>query len=278
MLSTKPNIELLQAEIDEDDQSFFRLRVGKTIKYLTIEPGLYSTEDMCFGPSLLSILPAFPPGDWNDGLIARNPETGQPFFARAMNTKLPSVMNTWHNVSIDYADIEVGEKLRTGVYEVTVASPLFETVVVAKFARFSWEIAYLDNETRAYQWIDGHDIAPRFLGHLTEDNGDDKRVIGFLMERVTGARHAGARPGDAAACQTALGRLHRLGIRHGDVNRFNFLVQGGRAVLIDFDTARKCDHADELRRESEMLEAALLDASGRGGGGILCRAGTGGAE
>lgn len=67
----------------------------------------------------------------------------------------------------------VGEKLRTGVYEVTC--PRFDTFVVAKFARFEWEIQYLENETVAYEWIDGRKIGPRFLGHLTE--GD--RVIGF---------------------------------------------------------------------------------------------------
>lgn len=66
-------MEVLQAEVDENDQSFFRLRVdGRAIKYLTVEPGLYSAEDMCFGPSLLSILPNFPPGDWNDGLVVRD--------------------------------------------------------------------------------------------------------------------------------------------------------------------------------------------------------------
>ena len=49
-------IDLLQAEADGNDQSLLRLFVeDRTIKYITIEPGIYSTEYMCFGPSLVSI-------------------------------------------------------------------------------------------------------------------------------------------------------------------------------------------------------------------------------
>ncbi|KAI9035007.1 ankyrin repeat domain-containing protein [Aspergillus affinis] len=56
-------IDLLQAEVDENDQSFFRLLVdGRTVKYITVEPSIYSAEDICFGPSLVSILPEIPPG------------------------------------------------------------------------------------------------------------------------------------------------------------------------------------------------------------------------
>ncbi|GES57890.1 alpha-galactosidase agla [Aspergillus terreus] len=177
-MDNHPKIELLQAEVDENDESFFRLLVdGQTIKYITIESGIYSTEDMCFGPSLVSILPELPPGDWNDGLVARDAD-GRAHFASAQHTQFPGVQNTWHGTYIDYMDLSVGRKLRTGIYEVRCAS--FNNAVVAKFARFSWEIQYMENETAAYQWISGHDIGPQFLGHLTE-NG---RVIGFLIEYI----------------------------------------------------------------------------------------------
>lgn len=88
------------------------------------------------------------------------------------------------------------------------------------------------------------------------------------MERVTNARHACL--SDIAACQQTLDRLHQLGILHGDINRFNFLIHGSKAVLIDFDTARKCDDQDALRKEFETLPSYLQDTSRRGGGGILC--------
>ena len=49
-------IDLLQAEADGNDQSLLRLFVDdRTIKYITIEPGIYSTEYMCLGLSLVSI-------------------------------------------------------------------------------------------------------------------------------------------------------------------------------------------------------------------------------
>ncbi|KAJ0414688.1 alpha-galactosidase A precursor [Aspergillus carlsbadensis] len=211
-MNKQPKIELLQAEVDEDDQSLFRLLVdGHSIKYITIEPGIYGAEDMCFGPSLVSLLPDLPPGNWNDGLVAKNPDDGQAHFAHARVTQFPAVQNTWHATTVDYLDLAIGRKLRTGIYEAT--SSLFGAEsIIAKFARFPWEIGYLESETTAYQWINGHSFGPRFLGHLTEND----RVIGFLLERITGARHAGAE--DVEVCQEALSRLHGLGVRHGDIN------------------------------------------------------------
>jgi predicted Ser/Thr protein kinase len=262
-MGSQPQIDLLQAEADEEYESHFRILVdGNTIKYVTIDAGLYPIDDMCFGPSLVALLPELPPGDWNDGLIAKHPQTGDPYFASATRTQFPGVQHQWHKLYIDYQDLVVGKRVRSGIYEVTC--PQFNTtVVIAKFARFDWEIQYMENETTAYEWIDGHAIGPRFLGHLTEDG----RVIGFLVERITDARHADAN--DLAVCQQILGRLHELGVWHGDTNRFNFLVRGSQAVLIDFDTARKCDDKDVLRKEFEGLEGCFMDESGRGGGGYL---------
>lgn len=261
-MGNQPVIELLQAEVDENDQSFFRVLVdGLSIKYITVEPDIYSTEDMCFSPSLVSVLPTFPIGDWNDGLVAKNPNDGKPFFARVCLAPFPGVQNTWHEIYVDYLDLSIGRKLRTGIYE--AKSSLSDDIIVVKFARFPWEVQYIENETTAYQWISGHNIGPQFLGHLTE-NG---RVIGFLMERITDARHASAE--DIEVCREVLSRLHNLGVRHGDTNRFNFLIRDSKATLIDFDTAQKCDDRDSLLQESEELSACLKDMSGRGGGGLL---------
>lgn len=66
-----------------------------------------------------------------------------------------------------------------------------------------------------------------------------------------------------------LSRLHCLGIHHGDTNRFNFLIRDSKAVLIDFDSARKCDDRDALLKEFEHLPNSLEDSSHRGGGGLL---------
>lgn len=258
----QPKIELLQAEVDESDQSIFRLLVdGLSIKYVTVEPGIYSAEDMCFGPSLVSLLPKFPTGEWNDGLVAKDAKNGRPYFAYVNQTRFPGVENTWHGTYVDYLKLSILRKLRTGIYEAKCS--LFNDPVVAKFARFPWEIRYIENETTAYSWISGHDIGPQFLGHLTE-NG---RVIGFLMEHITDARHAD--PQDLEICGEVVSRLHDLGVRHGDTNRFNFLVHDSKATLIDFDTAQKCDDRNLLLQEFENLTVCLKDQSRRGGAGLL---------
>ncbi len=100
----------------------------------------------------------------------------------------------------------MGDKLRFNVYE--ASTPQFDQPIVVKFAQFPFEIPYLDSETSAYQWIQNHQIGPRFLGHLTEEG----RVIGFAMERITST------PEDLALCQQTLSKSHRLGIKHGDAD------------------------------------------------------------
>lgn len=261
-MDSQLRVELLQAEVDETEQSFFRLLVDNvSIKYITVEPGIYSTEDMCFGPSLVSLLPKFPPGDWNDGLVARDASNDRPHFVCITLTQFPSVQNTWHGTYVDYLDLLIGRKVRTGIYEAKYS--LFDDTVIVKFARFPWEVQYIENETTAYQWISGHNIGPQFLGHLTE-NG---RVIGLILERITDARYAGTQ--DIEICQEALSRLHDIGIRHGDINRFNFLIRNSTATLIDFDTAQKCQNRDTLRQELGSLTLCLQDPSSRGGGGLL---------
>ena len=61
-------IELLQASVDEDSESNFRLlHRGEFVKYVTVAPKVFANEDMCFAPTLIPLLPTFPTGDWNDG-------------------------------------------------------------------------------------------------------------------------------------------------------------------------------------------------------------------
>lgn len=91
-----PDTRLLQASVDPEDQSEFRILVDrKSIKYLTIDPGLYDVDDICFGPSLVSMLPPLPPGDWNQGHISLNTLNGRPHFARVIKVQLPAVTHLW---------------------------------------------------------------------------------------------------------------------------------------------------------------------------------------
>ncbi|MCJ1284977.1 hypothetical protein MMC26_004314 [Xylographa opegraphella] len=140
------------------------------------------------------------------------------------------------------------------------SAPQFEKPMVAKFARFEWEIGYYIAETRVYSWIDGHNIGPEFLGYLKEDG----RAIGFLIEYIEG-HHATI--SDLPACQDIVRKLHGLGILHGDLNKHNFLISERGAVLIDFETAKRSENGEIMEKELEGLEEQLLDESGIGGVG-----------
>ncbi|OJJ98532.1 hypothetical protein ASPACDRAFT_62033 [Aspergillus aculeatus ATCC 16872] len=256
-MSNNLEIKLLNCEVDKKTESYFRLLVdGKQVKYLTVEPGTYKNAEMCFGPTLYSVLPRFPAGNWNDGVVAKD-EDGRPYFIRINLTDFPGVENTWHETSIDYLNVELGERVQFEVYE--VKCPQFDDIVIAKFQPWYWYMDSMENETTVYQWLNGHGIGPRFLGHLTEHD----RVIGFFMERIPDARHAG--PADIGLCRQALSQLHALGLRHGDTNRHNFLISNGKAILIDFEATHKCDNEDLLRLEMDGLSICLADTSGLGG-------------
>jgi tRNA A-37 threonylcarbamoyl transferase component Bud32 len=54
------------------------------------------------------------------------------------------------------------------------------------------------------------------------------------MEFITGVRRAVSK--GIEACKEVLSRLHKIGVRHGDTNRVNFL-RDSKTTLIDFDMA-----------------------------------------
>ena len=81
MAEVSQGIQLLQASVDEENESHFRFLIdSKFVKYVTVAAGLYAAEYMCFAPALISLLPAFPYGDWNDVYVTRNAENGQPYL------------------------------------------------------------------------------------------------------------------------------------------------------------------------------------------------------
>lgn len=168
---------------------------------------------------------------------------------------MPGITNLWHPLSIDYLDLKLGRKLRPRVQEATCR--YFEGKIVVKLARFPWEIPLLERETQAYEWIKNTDIGPSFLAHLTEEG----RTIGFVMQHIAYAHHA--EPEEISFCQEALKRLHKLGIQHGDVNKYNILIHNESATLIDFDCATQCQDPGLLAAELLSLESKLHDLSGR---------------
>lgn len=133
--------------------------------------------------------------------------------------------------------------------------------MIAKIPRFEWKLPRIEQETRLYQLLEGSGLAPRFLGHVHE-NG---RIMGFLLERIEG------RPASLQgliACEAALEKLHGLGLIHGDVNRYNFLVtdEGEDVKLINFERFQENAGPALMSEELEDLRAEMVDESGRGRG------------
>lgn len=133
--------------------------------------------------------------------------------------------------------------------------------MIAKMARFYWEIQYIEAETRMYHLLEGQGITPRFLGHIHEAG----RIIGFLLEKIPDGQHAG--PADLGICEAALRRFHGLGFVHGDCNKYNFVIRpNGEVVLIDFDKAKACVDPAVMEEEMASLRDQLVEMTGRCGG------------
>ncbi|KAJ8123737.1 hypothetical protein ONZ43_g381 [Nemania bipapillata] len=134
--------------------------------------------------------------------------------------------------------------------------------MIAKIASFEWELPRIEQETRAYQLLEGSGLAPRFLAHIHE-NG---RIMGFLLEKLEG-RSASIQ--DLSGCEAALRKFYELGFVHGDVNRYNFLVTEDGVKLLDFECFQENASPEAMSKELESLSAQLVDESGRGGGFIF---------
>ncbi|KAH6700450.1 alpha-galactosidase A [Verticillium dahliae] len=164
---------ILSMEVDDDDSwdSYYRLRIGSQIKYLVISPGTFDRDTLSLP---LQSLPKLPTGDWTMAKIFRDKATGD------LRTR--------------------SKQLTASAFEVITprSVPTFDAsspaTMIAKIARFEWEVPRIERETIAYQLLEGSGPAPRFLAHIHE-NG---RIMGFLLEKLEG-RHASIQ--DLSACE-----------------------------------------------------------------------------
>ncbi|KAK4447880.1 alpha-galactosidase A [Podospora aff. communis PSN243] len=243
--------------------SHYRILANRNVKYITIYAGALdaaSLDDMDL--DFENVLPPLPycEDTWKSARITRNPVSGQ-LNAALSSAALPGVKTIWHPQMTDHLDIERTEYLALLTQECRRKADPGPERMVAKMARFYWEIQYMEAETRMYQVLEGRGIAPKFLGHIHEAG----RVIGFLLEKIPDGRHA--EPADLDICKAALRRFHGLGFVHGDCNKYNFIIcPNGQVVLIDFDKARTCTDPALLEAEMASLEEQLAETTGRGGG------------
>ncbi|KAI1178672.1 alpha-galactosidase A [Nemania sp. FL0916] len=265
MAVSTSSIEVLSQEIS-DEEGMYRIRSGQQVYYLTISTDVFDEDTMCRPYLLLPQLPSLSDMPSRKIKLIRN-EDGSLALA-PYHDPLQEITFIWHEKRIDVLSLPRIKRLKPGVFET-----LYEgRAAVAKIACFEWQIPSLTRETWAYQVLTatqrpsgGPLIAPEFLGHLTE-NG---RVMGFLMERLEGRA---ACPDDLTQCAALLKRLHGLGdlgLVHGDVNRYNFIVEeccrGCVVRLVDLEHAQ--DYDEKLAQaELESLPAELAEETGRGSG------------
>lgn len=256
---------VLSMEVDDEDsfESEYRLRIGNQVKYLVISPGTFDRDTLSFPIPSLPRLPC--QEEWTVAHISRDEISGD-LKTSISNRTLAGVKCRWHQTQVDCLELERTKQLTTMAFEAVSHSlrPVIRSsaTIIAKIARFEWEIPRIEHETRAYQLLEGSGLAPLFLGHIHE-NG---RIIGFLLEKIEG-RFASSQ--DLSICETALGKLHELGFKHGDVNRYNFLVTEEGVKLLDFECLLENGSPESMRKELESLRAELVDESGRGGGFIF---------
>lgn len=88
--------------------------------------------------------------------------------------------------------------------------------------------------------------------------------MGLVLEEVEGRP---ANIGDLSRCGSALQRLHDRGLLHGDVNKYNFIVQDETVRLVDFEKSQTCPgDAESMQDERTSLYDQLTEQTGRGGG------------
>ncbi|KAM9875415.1 alpha-galactosidase A [Verticillium dahliae] len=257
---------ILSMEVDDDDsfESEYRLRIGNQVKYLIISPGTFDRDTLSFP---LQSLPSLPYNEeWTVANISRDGASGD-LKTSILNRTLPGVKCQWHHALVDCLELEKTKQLTVMAFEAVPHSMLpislpSPATMIAKIARFEWELPRIEQETRAYQLLEGSGLAPCFLAHVHE-NG---RIMGFLLEKLEG-RPASFQ--DLSVCETALGKFHERGLVHGDVNRYNFLVTEEGAKLLDFERFRENASPKSMSKELENLRAELVDESGRGGGFIF---------
>lgn len=273
MANTTPSMpEIISMEVCGVDDSEYRIRAGDRIRYAVVAPGTFDR------PTLSMPLDAFPPlpyqDDWTVAHISRDPDTNE-LTASLSSRELAGVdgADIWHPVVIDCLWLKKLELLTPATYECswsqgqvlhrygsqTAAS---NPTMIAKIARFEWEMPRIVQETRAYRLLEGTGLAPRFLGHIHEHG----RIMGFLLEKIQG-REGGV--GDLSRCRDALGRLHSLGVVHGDVNRYNFLVGEESVRMIDFEGSVVGGSQSLMEKEMHSLVDELAETTGRGGGFIF---------
>ena len=273
MANNGNDIEILAQEID-NGAGTFRVRLGNKVRYLNIQKGVFPESTLDYPAALVPALmrepECLPRGEWTDVDISRS-------SSGVISATVPTYDDDDIEIEIgDLPTVEVltlpKENIRPGVDETEWHGPDGTDAAVpaiAKIACFHDQLPRIEKETWAYRTLEDAykqgrlqtAVFPRFLAQIVEHG----RPMGVLVEMLKGD-HAGI--DDLAECTAVVRQLHSAGIVHGDLNRFNFVVDrrnGGKIVrVVDFEKATPfAEEAAEA--ELQSLADKLRDESGIGG-------------
>lgn len=265
-------LKLISMEVGSPrHENFFRILAGSSVKYITTGPDALDREALMDMPlNFANILPPLPYNQaaWNTARVFRNANSQKLEFELSTR-EMAGVSNIWHPTLVDFLHLQKIKSMGPNVQLCTLNPDSTHDhlngagqSVIAKMARFDWEVRYIAHENLAYQLLHGTDAGPRVLGQIHEQG----RVIGILLEKVQG-RSAGI--DDLPQCLAVLKRLHSMRILHGDCNRHNFIIRPeGEATVIDFSEFNENATDEELVAEEKSLAGKLEDTSGLGDYGV----------
>lgn len=242
--STYPTIRVITTTKRNDRESFLRVLLNdNSIKYLVLRSDVNGCKDLINGGTLLRFLKDefFNSNRWNFATFTRHSYIDRRDVILNLSAPIGNA-KTWYLHRHDWTSIKLGQELKPNVNTAEDRHRPDQSYVIKYMHLPPTATEYTINkkaevETEIYRLIQGHDIGPRFLGHMMEG----ERCVGAVLERIVGRA---ANPGDVEACSAVVRRLHALGIVHGDLHERNFIITPTRAVLIDFATSFVCRHRD----------------------------------
>ncbi|OBT78252.1 hypothetical protein VF21_02982 [Pseudogymnoascus sp. 05NY08] len=226
--------EVLSLDLEEDDY-LYRIRRGHRIVYVSVlHADIVPPEHRTEGSRILSHLRRLPgwDGEWRTLTV------------RKRDGAVECTVNEFEAHKLDSGAVDA------------CAGPAFNLLEL----EFKHELEALERKVRVYGALRNREfsLCPGFIGYVYEEEKD--RVLGFLMEEMHG-RHPDIR--DLGACEDTVEQLHGVGVVHGDLNKYNIIVSGNVAKLIDFEVSTFLEdgHHEEAKDELRKLADQLLDTS-----------------
>ncbi|KAF2967375.1 hypothetical protein GQX73_g6211 [Xylaria multiplex] len=259
LLGVKPN-DFRPMKIGRHSESIERVGFSKptkclfladdgSLKWVAVNAGVFRGY-WSWGDTSKLVFPPFPTGSWTVGQIHRA-ESGEVCFKQTAEMPVEGIDQAWHPTKIDFTEFELVGQVGGG-YDGRVwraKHPHFNGVsILVKIDPWStgWSKQAIENETKAYQWIDGHGIAPKFLGHVTYHG----KIIGFITEWLEGTETVKRK--DKSARLDVVKKLHSIGITHGSPHYLNFLKKGENMLMVDFEEARFGEQATDKHKQRDI--------------------------